>query len=41
LVLKIKDIFERAVEVVGPEMRAVPRVDQLCGDAHAATCLAH
>ena len=34
-VLKIEDIFERAVEAVGPEMRAAGRIDQLSGDAHA------
>src|SRR5271169_2224357 len=35
-VLKFEHVFERAVEPVGPEMRASERVDQLSGDAHAA-----
>ena len=34
LVLKLEDVFQRAVETVGPEMRAGLRVDQLRGDAH-------
>ena len=41
LVLKLEDIFERAVEAVGPEMRAGRRVDQLRGDAHPTAGLAH
>jgi hypothetical protein len=40
LVLKVEHVFERAVEAVGPEMRAGRRVDQLCGNAHALACLA-
>src|SRR5205085_7444142 len=34
-------IFQRAVETVGPEMRAGFGLDQLRGDAHPATALAH
>ena len=35
LVLKFENIFERAVEAVGPNMRAADCVDQLRGDSHA------
>ena len=41
LVLKVEDIFERAIEAVGPEMRAGERVDQLRGDPHPIASLAH
>src|ERR1051326_3395719 len=40
-VLKIEHVFERAVEPVSPEMRAGIIVNQLAGDAHAITRLAH
>jgi hypothetical protein len=33
-VLKVKDIFQRAVEAVGPEMRAGCGIDQLSRDAY-------
>src|SRR5215469_5297446 len=33
-VLEVEDVFERAVEAVGPEMRAAGRINQLRGDAH-------
>jgi hypothetical protein len=39
-VLKLEDIFERAVETIGSEMRAVACVEQLRSDAHATTRLA-
>src|SRR5215471_7700280 len=41
LVLQLENIFERAVEVVCPEMRAALGLDQLCGDAHPVAALAH
>jgi hypothetical protein len=41
LVLKVEDIFERAVEAVGPQMSAGGRVDQLPGDSHALPGFAH
>jgi hypothetical protein len=41
LVLEVEDIFERAVEPIGPEMRAGERIDQLRGDAHAIARFAH
>ncbi len=41
LVLKLEDIFERAVEPIGPQMRAGHRVDQLADNAHATAGLAH
>ena len=41
LVLKLEDVFERAVEAIGPEMRAGDRIDQLRGDAHPVAALAH
>src|SRR6266481_1925351 len=34
LVLKLEDVFERAVEPIGPEMRVAGRIDQLRGDTH-------
>src|SRR5215470_16566487 len=40
-VLKLENVFERAVEPVGPKMRARYRVDQLPCDADHLTCLAH
>src|SRR6516162_10120736 len=39
-VLKVEDIFKRAVEAVRPEMRAGRRIDQLRRDAHATARLA-
>src|SRR5262249_45359553 len=39
--LEVEDIFERAVEAVGPEMRTGCRVDQLPSDAHPLASLAH
>jgi len=41
LVLKLENILERAVEPVGPEMRASGCVDQLCSNTHPAAGLAH
>ena len=41
LVLQIEDIFERAVEAVGPEMRTRFRLDQLCRDANPPARLAY
>jgi hypothetical protein len=40
-VLKFENVFERAVEAVGPEMCSAERVDQLRGDADAVAGLAH
>src|SRR5262252_8566079 len=40
-VLKVEDIFERAIETVGPEMRTWDGIDQLPGDADPLTCLAN
>ena len=39
LVLQIEDILKRAVEMVGPEMGAALRVDQLSGDPHPVPAL--
>jgi len=41
LVLQFEDVVERAVEAVGPDMRAARRVDQLGGDAHPVGGFAH
>jgi hypothetical protein len=41
LFLKVEDIFEGAVEAVGPQMRGISRIDQLGADAHATAGLAH
>jgi hypothetical protein len=41
LVLKLEHVFERTVESIGPEMCAGECVDQLGGNAHATTRLAH
>src|ERR1700720_2821665 len=38
-VLKFENVFERAVEAVGPEMCSAERVDQLRGDADAVAGL--
>jgi len=40
LVLQVEHVFERAVEAVGPEMRAASGVDQLRRDAHTPARLA-
>src|ERR1700731_2610065 len=41
LVLNRKDVFERAVVALGPEMMAARRVDKLRCDAHARASLSH
>jgi hypothetical protein len=41
LVLQLEDVFEGAVEAVGPEMRTSERVDQLGCDADATAGFAH
>src|SRR6266481_1802498 len=41
LVLKLENVFQRAVEAVGPQMGAGESVDQLRGDAHATAGLAN
>src|SRR5690348_13347106 len=41
LVLKRENVVQRAVEPVGPEMRARLRLDQLGGDAQTIARLAH
>ncbi len=41
LVLQLEDVVERAVETVGPEMRSIGCVNQLCGDPHPAASFAH
>ena len=41
LVLQVEDVLERAVESVGPEMRAGLGFDQLAGDARRVAGLAH
>ena len=41
LVLQIEHVFERAVELVGPKMRAGLGLDQLGRDAQPAARLAH
>jgi hypothetical protein len=40
-VLQLDDIFQRAVEAAGPEMRAGQGIDQLPGDAHLRSGFAH
>src|SRR5215472_18316298 len=40
-VLKVEDIFERAIEPVCPEMRICDGIDQLPGDADPLICLAN
>src|SRR5260370_13078620 len=40
VVLKLEHSLQRAIEMVGPEMSAADRVDQLAGDAHALCSLA-
>jgi hypothetical protein len=40
-VLQVEDVFERAVEPVGPQMRAGLGFDQLDGDPHPPACFAH
>jgi len=34
LVLKLEDVVDQSVEPIGPQMRAVGRLDQLAGNAH-------
>ena len=41
LILELEHIFDRAVEPVGPQMRAGFGLDQLRGDADPAAALAH
>ena len=41
LILQVENVVQRAVEPVGPEMRAGLRFDQLRGDAQAIARLAH
>src|SRR6202040_1950191 len=41
LVLELEDVLQRAVEAAGPEMRAGQGIDQLPGDAHLRSRLAH
>src|SRR5215471_13489631 len=38
-VLEVEDVFQRAVEVVGPQKCAAFGLDQLCGDPHATAGL--
>src|SRR6516162_10208309 len=40
-VLKLENIFQRAVETVGPQMRPAEGIDQLPGDPHLRSRLAH
>src|SRR5262249_43171014 len=40
-VLKLEDLFQRAVEMIGPEMRPATGIDQLSGDAHPIAAFAH
>jgi hypothetical protein len=39
--LKVENVIEQAVEMVGPEMSSLPHVDQLCGYAHPVAALSH
>ena len=41
VVLKLENVFQRAVEAIRPEVRVTHRVDKLRGDAQAATSFAH
>src|SRR5215471_2252260 len=41
LILKVEYIFQRAVEPIGPEMRADFRLDQLPSDAHSVAGFPH
>ena len=41
VVLKLEDILERAIEVIGPEMRAISRIKQLRGNANAISSFAN
>jgi hypothetical protein len=41
LILQLKNVVERAVEAVGPHVRAGRRVDQLPGDAHPLACFSY
>src|SRR5262249_7447979 len=40
-ILQLKHVFEGAVETIGPNMTARRRIDELPGDAHAGSRLAH
>jgi len=40
-VLKVEDIFQRAVKTVSPGMRIAERLDQLSGDVHPASTLSY
>ena len=40
-VLELEDVLQRAVEAVGPQMRAGQGIDQLRSDAHALARFAH
>ena len=41
LILQVKDVIERAIETVGPDVIAGDRVDQLPGDAHPVAGFAY
>ena len=41
LVLEVENIFQGAVEAIGPEVGARFGLDQLCGDTHPVPTLAH
>ena len=41
LVLQVKDVLERAINAIGPDVRAAGRIDQLHGDAQAVSRLLH
>ena len=41
LVLQLKNVIERAVKAVSPDVSAGRRVDQLSGDAHPVAGFAH
>src|ERR1700759_173340 len=41
LVLQIEDVGEVAIIAVGPDVNASLSMNELAGDAHPATCLAH
>src|SRR5262249_10668533 len=40
-ILQVKDVFEGAVEPIRPDVAAGRRIDELPGDAHARSGLAH
>ena len=39
--VKLENVLQRAVEPVGPQMRAVCRIDQLSCDAHPVSAFSH